>query len=141
VADDPPIPRRRVTDQERRRWNDTALDLLREDLEDVQSEQRAIAALYRRLAPIPNLLEQYMKTTDARLDRMHNIVEKVREENRTAHRNIAYGKDPEDGEKQLPPQPATLTWGAVAKIATILAAFFAPTAALVAAVIAVLGGQ
>jgi hypothetical protein len=28
--------------------------MLKEDVEDVQSEQRAIAALYRKLAPLPD---------------------------------------------------------------------------------------
>jgi hypothetical protein len=136
VADDPqPQPRRRMTDRDRRRWTDQALDMLKDDVDDVQSEQRAIAALYRRLAPLPELLERYMKTTDARLDRMHTALENLRDENRLQHRRVAYGMDPEDGKTPLPPQPALLTWGGVAKVATIMGTFFGAAAVIVAALL------
>jgi hypothetical protein len=130
-----PQPRRRLTDKDRRRWNDQAFDMLKDDVEDVQSEQRAIAALYRQLAPLPELLAQYMKTTDARLDRMHTALENLRDENRLQHRRVAYGLDPQDGKTPLPPQPAVLTWGGVAKVATIIGTFFGSAAVIVAALL------
>jgi hypothetical protein len=133
---DEPQPRRRISDRERRRWNDQAWDMLKEDVEDVQSEQRAIAALYRKLAPLPDVLEQHMKTTDRRLDRLDTTLEKLIDENREQHRRVAYGLDPKDGKTPLPPQPATLTWGAVAKVATIIGTFFGSAAIIVAALLA-----
>jgi hypothetical protein len=132
---DEPAPRRRISDKDRRRWSDPRLDDLKDDVEDVQAEQRAIAALYRQLAPLPKLLEQYMKTTDARLDRMHAALENLRDENRLQHRRVAYGLDPQDGKTPLPPQPTTLTWGAVAKVATIIGTFFGAAAIIVAALL------
>jgi septation ring formation regulator EzrA len=64
------------------------LDDLKEDQDDLQAEFRAIAALYRKLDPVPSLLEQYMKTTDARLDRMHTDIRDLRQENRVAHQKV-----------------------------------------------------
>jgi hypothetical protein len=129
-------PRRRISDKDRRSWPDARLNDLKNDFEDLQAEQRALAALYRKLAPVPDLLEQYMKTTDRRLDRIDNNVEKLRDENREQHRRVAYGMDPRDGKTPLPPQPATLTWGSVAKVATIIGTFFGSAAIIVAALLA-----
>jgi len=129
-------PRRRLSDKDRRSWPDARLNDLKDDFEDLQAEQRALAALYRKLAPVPDLLEQYMKTTDRRLDRIDNNVEKLRDENREQHRRVAYGMDPRDGTTPLPPQPATLTWGSVAKVATIIGTFFGSAAIIVAALLA-----
>jgi hypothetical protein len=132
---DQPQPRRRTTDRERRSWPDARLNDLKDDFEDLQAEQRALAALYRKLAPLPDLLAQYMKTTDGRLDRMHDTLEKLRDENREQHRRVAYGMDPQDGKTPLPPQPATLTWGAVGRVATIIGTFFGAAAIIVAAML------
>jgi hypothetical protein len=129
-------PRRRQTDKDRRSWPDARLNDLKDDFEDLQAEQRALAALYRKLAPVPDLLEQYMKTTDRRLDRIDTGLEKLRDENREQHRRVAYGMDPRDGKTPLPPQPATLTWGSVAKVATIIGTFFGSAAIIVAALLA-----
>jgi hypothetical protein len=129
-------PRRRISDKDRRSWPDARLNDLKNDFEDLQAEQRALAALYRKLAPVPDLLEQYMKTTDRRLDRIDTGLEKLRDENREQHRRVAYGMDPRDGKTPLPPQPATLTWGSVAKVATIIGTFFGSAAIIVAALLA-----
>jgi hypothetical protein len=138
---DQPQPRRRTTDRERRSWPDARLNDLKDDFEDLQAEQRALAALYRKLAPVPDLLAQYMTATDRRLDRMHDTLEKLRDENREQHRRVAYGVDPQDGKTPLPPQPATLTWGAVLKILTLFGVFFTAVSTIVAAVLAVLGAH
>lgn len=132
-----PSPRRRRTDHahpHRRaedRWPPERLDDLKEEFEDLRSEQRAIAVLYRKLDAVPAVFEQYtkgadarfeqyVKTTDARLDRMHTALENLRNENKAAHHNIAYGKDPEDEKKPLPPQKTVpvITWGMVGKFLT-----------------------
>lgn len=81
-------PRRRITDKDRRRWSDDRLDDLKGDFEDLEAEHRAIAALYRELAPIRSLLDQYMKATDSRLDRMHTDIRELRKENRDAHTTV-----------------------------------------------------
>jgi hypothetical protein len=133
VADEP--PRRRISDRDRRRWNDDRLDDLKENVDDLQAEHRAVARLPGEVAAISRLLEQYMAATDSRLDRMHTTLERLRDENRVAHKRVAYGVDPEDGTTPLPPHPATLTWGAVAKIATIIGTFFGSAAIIVAALL------
>jgi hypothetical protein len=120
-------PRRRATDRDRRRWSDPRLDDLKEDVED-KADRAELVALNR-------VLEQYMKTTDSRLDRMHGTLEKLRDENRAQHKRVAYGLDPEDGKTPLPPRPATLTWATVAQAVTIIGAFFGSAAIIVAALL------
>lgn len=127
-------PRRRITDRDRRRWSDDRLDDLKEDVDELQAEHRAVARVPGELAALSRAFEQYQGATETMLAEMRTDIRELRHENRTAHKRVAHGRDPETAEP-LPKQAVTLTWGAVAKIATILAAFFGPTAALVAALL------
>jgi DNA repair ATPase RecN len=125
VPDQP--PRRRTTDRERRRWNDQAWDMLKEDVEDVQSEQRAIAALYRKLAPLPDVLEQYMKTVDRRLDRIEKGQEKLTEESRQSfERNFTEHKQVQAKTNEIAANVEPTRWSKVKDFATFIAVLIVP---------------
>jgi hypothetical protein len=145
-----PQPRRRQTDKDRRRWNDLALDLLgqrveshAEDIEDVKAEMRAVARLPAEFAAFRREFEEWkserrddlieLRKSDAET---RDELRELRRENREQHRRVAYGMDPRDGKTPLPPRPATLTWGSVAKVATIIGTFFGSAAIIVAALLA-----
>lgn len=127
MADDPP-PRRRIADRDRRRWSDDRLD---DNRDTVERRLDALERFQAVIAQVPGL----MQGLEDSVERLDKDVRELRQENRLQHKRVAYGVDPEDGKTPLPQRPVTLTWGAVAKIATILAAFFGPTAALVAALL------
>jgi DNA repair ATPase RecN len=125
VPDQP--PRRRTTDRDRRRWNDQAWDMLKEDVEDVQSEQRAIAALYRKLAPLPDVLEQYMKTVDRRLDRIEKGQEKLTEESRQSfERNFTEHKQVQAKTNEIAANVEPTRWSKVKDFATFIAVLIVP---------------
>jgi ABC-type transporter Mla subunit MlaD len=120
-------PRRRISDRERRRWNDQAWDMLKEDVEDVQSEQRAIAALYRKLAPLPDVLEQHMKTTDRRLDRLDNTLEKVLDEQRQSfERNFTEHQQVQAKTNEIAANVEPTRWSKVKDYATFISVLIVP---------------
>jgi DNA repair ATPase RecN len=124
---DQPQPRRRISDRDRRRWNDQAWDMLKEDVEDVQSEQRAIAALYRKLAPLPDVLEQYMKTVDRRLDRIEKGQEKLTEESRQSfERNFTEHKQVQAKTNEIAANVEPTRWSKVKDFATFIAVLIVP---------------
>jgi hypothetical protein len=123
VPDEP--PRRRITDRDQ----EQAVDLLNERLDRYA---RRLARLEDKMDAVAKDLRDDMREDNAQL---RTEILEFRKESKTAHHNIAYGKDPEDHRKQLPPQPATLTWGTVAKAVTLFVAIFTPTTAVIVAVL------
>jgi exonuclease VII large subunit len=101
--------------------------MLKEDVEDVQSEQRAIAALYRRLAPFPDVLEQYMKTVDRRLDRIEKGQEKLAEESRQSfERNFTEHKQVQAKANEIAANVEPTRWSKVKDFATFIAVLIVP---------------
>jgi predicted RNase H-like nuclease (RuvC/YqgF family) len=173
MTDQPP-PRRRSADRERRRWNETSFDLLKQDVEDnadaiqeMRMELRPLLALPTRLGAEFERLDTALKGYADRLKaqerafeewkierredlvelraadneskraigQLSKTIEEFKLDNARQHQNVAYGKDPIDGRTVLPPTPATLTWGAVAKVAVIMGTFFTAAATIVAAML------
>jgi predicted PurR-regulated permease PerM len=101
--------------------------MLKEDVEDVQSEQRAIAALYRKLAPLPDVLEQYMKTVDRRLDRIEKGQEKLTEESRQSfERNFTEHKQVQAKANEIAANVEPTRWSKVKDYATFISVLIVP---------------
>jgi hypothetical protein len=150
---DQPQPRRRITDSERRRWSDKALDMLgrrveshAEDIEELRAEMRAVSRLPGEMASLTRAFERFRENTitdlmqlreDSKEDfaEVRKDIRELRADNRQQHKRVAYGVDPEDGKTPLPAQPATLTWGGVLKVATAVSLVLGPIAIIVAALL------
>lgn len=134
-------PRRRMTDHDRRRWNDTALDLLGdrvsshgEDIEDLRAEHRAVASLAPEMAAFRREFEEWKTERRDDIAEFRADIRELQAENRIAHGRLARGKDPKDG-TELPPLPAKLSWGDVLKVATAVSLVLGPIAVIVAALL------
>lgn len=134
-------PRRRITDNDRRRWNDKALDLLgdrveshSEDIEDLRAEHRAVANLAPQMAAFRREFDEWKTERREDIAEFRTDIRELQTENRIAHGRLARGKDPVDG-KELPPLPAKLSWGDVLKVATAVSLVLGPIAVIIAALL------
>lgn len=102
-------PRRRISDRDRRRWNDKALDLLgdrveshAEDLEELRLELRPVSRLPQEFASFRREFDEWKSERRDDVTELRKDIRELRSENRTAHKRVVRGQDPENGE-QLPP--------------------------------------
>jgi hypothetical protein len=132
VPDQP--PRRRSVDNERRRWNDQAFDLLADDVEELKLDHRALSRLPAEMAALRREFEEWKLERREDITEFRTDIRELQQENRVAHGRLARGRDPLDG-GELPALPTKLTWGDVVKIATAVGLVIAPIAAIVAALL------
>lgn len=141
MPDTPQPPRRRISDRDRRRWNDQALDLLDErveshaqDIEDMQRMLRDLPQLRSEFSAFRREFDEWKAERRDDVTELRTDIRELRGENRRAHKRVAYGRDPETAEL-LPATRAALTWGAVLKVASAVSLVLGPIAVIVAALL------
>src|SRR4051812_18172628 len=99
VPDQP--PRRRMSDRDRRRWTDNALDMLKqqmdsnaEEIADLRAELRAVARLPPEVAAFRREFDDWKTERREDIREFRNDIAELQKENKLAHKRIAHGKDP-----------------------------------------------
>jgi predicted nucleic acid-binding Zn-ribbon protein len=115
VPDQP--PRRRITDKDRRRWPDRALDQLAERLDDLADRQ---PALDRRISELRNDMLETRRESNRRFDRIEERLEECFTRNFEEHANVQ--RTANEIKKKV--APSRLDWAL--KFATIVSLIMVP---------------
>jgi Sec-independent protein translocase protein TatA len=132
VPDQP--PRRRITDNDRRRWNDKALDLLGErveshaqDIEEVRAELRAVSRLPAEMAALSRAFDTFREDVKEDNAETRKDIRELRAEDR-AHfeRNFREHREVKKTADEIAQtvKPSRLDWAV--KFATIISFLLIP---------------
>lgn len=104
-------------------------------IEEIRMELKPLLRMPGEFAAFRREFDEWKLERRQDIDEFRSDIGELQREGRVAHKRIAYGKDPENGEP-LPPQPAKLAWTDLVKVATAVSMVLGPVAVVVAALVA-----